>query len=165
MIIGVISDTHDRQDRVAAALRRFGAEGVGLVIHCGDITSPETVYLFAGAPAHFVLGNCDWHADALRRAVAEIGGTLHEPFGELELGGRRIAWLHGDDARLKQNLESGGEYDFLFYGHTHRAAEHRTGKTRVINPGALQRVDTPTCGVLDTGTWEFRRIEVVREEA
>jgi hypothetical protein len=149
MRIGVLSDTHGRVNTVEAALAEFRARGAELVIHCGDIDDVETVRAFAGWRTHFVYGNCDWDRDGLRSAVAEIGATLHEPFGHLELAGKQIAWLHGDKADLKRDVENSGHYDYLFYGHTHAAEQHMVGKTFVINPGALHRARQKTCLALD----------------
>ena len=53
---------------------------------------------------------------------------------------------------LLHDLEVSGAFDFLFYGHTHKAEEHRTGPTRVINPGALHRANPKTFVVLDLAT-------------
>ena len=49
--------------------------------------------IFEGLNAHFVLGNCDWDAKAIQSAIEQLGGTLHEGFGELELDGKKIAFL------------------------------------------------------------------------
>jgi putative phosphoesterase len=146
MKLGVISDTHDL---ARVALDEFRRRGVERILHCGDIESSDTVKAFAGWPIDFVLGNCDWQPDELRLAIAEIDGRLHEPFGELELMGRKIAWVHGHIHALKQELEFSGRYDYLFYGHTHVAEQHFTGPTLVVNPGALHRVQVKTCLVID----------------
>ncbi len=148
MKIGVLSDTHGRADTVAAALAEFRARGVELLIHCGDIDDAETVASFAGWPVHFVYGNCDGDRAGIRRAIEAIGATLHDPFGHLDIEGKAIAWLHGDRPGLMHDIETSGAYDYLFYGHTHVAEQHRTGQTRVINPGALFRTRTKTCLVL-----------------
>ncbi|MFL5342851.1 MAG: YfcE family phosphodiesterase [Gemmataceae bacterium] len=160
MKIGIVSDTHDRLENTAAALRLLGAAGAEIVLHCGDIESPDTVRLFAGWPAHFVLGNCDWNPQGLRYAVAEIAATLHEPFGELDLAGAKIAWAHGHEKRVFEGLEQADKYDYLFYGHTHVAEQHRTGRTLVVNPGALHRVAEKTCVLLDLPTGELTTIRV-----
>jgi putative phosphoesterase len=152
MKLGIISDTHDRAERVAQALAEFRRRGVERIVHCGDVTGPRIVQLFDGWTADFVLGNCDWDPGGLERAMTGVGATLHQPFGELELAGRRIAWIHSHDERLFQALEYADHYDYLFYGHTHVAEQHRTGKTLVVNPGALHRARVKQCGVLDTET-------------
>lgn len=149
MKIGILSDSHGRVETVERALAEFRARGVDLVIHCGDIDDAETVRAFAGWTAHFVYGNCDADRAGIKQAVAAIGGSLHEPFGHLELAGKQIAWLHGDRPDLKHDVEASGQYDYLFYGHTHVAERHLVGNTLVINPGALFRARQQTCLVLD----------------
>src|SRR5262249_55004860 len=130
------------------------------LIHCGDIEDAELIALFRGTPTHFVFGNCDHDRVGLRAAIAAAGATLHEPFGYLELEGRKIAFLHGDDRTLMADVETSGPFDYLFDGHTHKAAEHRTGPTRVINPGALHRANPKTCVVLDLATGEVESLVV-----
>jgi putative phosphoesterase len=149
MRIAVLSDSHGRNERVRAALDEVRARGVTTVIHCGDIEDPATIALFAGLDAHFVLGNCDWDEPGLRRAIAQAGATLHEGFGHLELGERKIAFLHGHEKGRMRDVENSGHFDYFFYGHTHIAKEHVTGPTRVINPGALHRANPKTFVVVD----------------
>jgi putative phosphoesterase len=159
MRIAVLSDSHSRYATVEAALKRIEEHRVEWILHCGDIDDPDTVWLFPGN-THFVFGNCDTERAALRQAIYGIGATLHEPCARLELGGARIAMIHSDDGRLFEQLEHEGRHDYLFYGHTHVAEEHRTGPTRVINPGALHRARTKTFVILDLETGELTSIPV-----
>jgi|SRR5947209_8341474 len=149
MKIGILSDSHGRVATVEEALGEFRTRGVELLLHCGDIDDAATIEAFADWTCHFVYGNCDADRAGIRRAIAAIGGTLHDPFGHLELAGKKIAWLHGDDPGLKRDLEQSGYYDYLFYGHTHFAEQHLIGDTWVINPGALFRARPKSCLVLD----------------
>jgi putative phosphoesterase len=151
MKIAIVSDTHSKLSTVRAALTAASKRHVELILHCGDIADDDTVRLF---PAHsiFVYGNCDYYRADIARAIDEIGATLQEPFGHVEHGGKVIAFVHGDDRTLLRDLEHADTFDFLFYGHTHEAEEHRTGKTRVINPGALYRTAVKTFAVLDVAT-------------
>jgi len=158
MKLGIISDSHDRSEWVEVALAEFRRQGAHRLIHCGDITSPKTIALFAGWDVDFVLGNCDWDPVALESAMSRIGARLHKPFGELDLDGRSVAWLHSDDARLFHSLEHADHYDYLFYGHSHVAEQHRTGRTLVVNAGALHRVRDRTVAVLDCATGEVEPI-------
>jgi putative phosphoesterase len=160
MLVGIVSDTHSRYATASRALAELRGRRVNTVLHCGDIEDPQTVALFRGLTSHFVLGNCDHDRGALREAVAAVGGTLHEPFGHLELAGRTLAFLHGDDKRLLHDVEHSGAFDYLFYGHTHEAKEHVTGRTRVINPGALHRARPKTFLVLDLGTGATETVHV-----
>lgn len=162
MRIAILSDTHSRYATVEKVLEMLQDRKINFVIHCGDIEDADTVWLFQGLTAHFVFGNCDTERASLRQAVHGIGETLHEPFGNLELERVKIAFLHGDDRRLMHDVEHGEYFDFLFYGHTHQAEEHRTGPTRVVNPGALHRARPRTFVVLDLAT---RALESVVVEA
>ena len=160
MQIGIISDTHNRYQTVEKTLELLQARKINLVIHCGDIEDADVVWLFRGFTTHFVFGNCDFERTALRQAIHGIGETLHEPFGEVELEGVKIAFTHGDDKKLLEKLEESGRYDFVFYGHTHHAEQHRTGPTLVVNPGALHRARPKTFLVLDLDTDELEPVIV-----
>jgi putative phosphoesterase len=160
MKIGILSDSHGRHDRVRRALAVLRRRGVQTVLHCGDVDDPATVEEFRGFDAHLVFGNCDYDREALRAAAAEVGATFHEPFGSLERDGVTLAFVHGDDRGLLADLERSGAFDYLFHGHTHQADDRRSGPTRVINPGALQRARPKTFVVLDLASGEAESVEV-----
>jgi putative phosphoesterase len=158
--IGILSDTHSRYQTVEKALELLQARQVNFVLHCGDIDDAETVWLFQGFTAHFVFGNCDVERASLRQAIHGIGETLHEGWGCVVQDGVKLAFVHGDDRRALHELEQSGAFDFLFYGHTHQAEEHRTGPTRVINPGALHRARVKTFVILDLASGEAESVAV-----
>ena len=160
MRIGVVSDTHDRLDAIAEAVRMLADQRVELILHCGDIESPETVTAFAPLPTHFVFGNWDKDRAKLASAIRAIGGYSHDSFGALELAGKRVAWVHSHERQQLYQLEHCDFFDFVFYGHTHVREQHRTGRTLVANPGALFRANPKTCIVLDVVTGEIRPIIV-----
>jgi putative phosphoesterase len=159
MKIAVISDTHSHTATAKKALRLIAPHKVELILHCGDIDDAETVALFPGN-THFVYGNCDMDQAGIKAAIDDIGATLHEPFGNLELAGTTIAFLHGDDTRLLFDLEHANAFDFLFHGHTHLAKEHRTGRTRVINPGALFRARPRSFVIVDLPSGHVESVTV-----
>lgn len=160
MRIGVVSDTHDRQEAVAEAVRLLMEQEVELILHCGDIESPETVRVFKPVPTHFVFGN--WDKDKLKLAsvIKDVGGTHYDSFGALTLGEKRIAWVHSHERHQLRQLENADFFDYVFYGHTHVREQHRTGRTLVANPGALFRANPKTCIVLDVLTGEIKPIIV-----
>jgi putative phosphoesterase len=160
MRIGVVSDTHDRVEAVAEAVRLLAEQRVELILHCGDIESPETVRAFQILPTHFVFGNWDKDKGKLSAAIRAIGGTAHEGFGALELAGKRVAWVHSHERHQLYQLEHCDYFDYVFYGHTHVREQHRTGKTLVANPGALFRANPKTCIVLDLVSGELKPIIV-----
>jgi putative phosphoesterase len=160
MQIAILSDTHSRYATVEKALALLQARNINTVLHCGDIEDADTVWLFQGFTTHFVFGNCDTERHSIRQAVHGIGETLHDAYGTLELEGVKIAFTHGDNPRLMHDLETSEAFDFLFYGHTHKAEERRAGPTRVINPGALHRANPKTLVILDLATREVESVVV-----
>jgi putative phosphoesterase len=157
MLIGIVSDTHDRTDSMAAAVALLQSRGAKFFIHCGDVGSPVVLDYLAGLPAAFVWGNCDYDRLGLQRYAQSIGIQCFGNFGELELDGKRFALTHGDDPHLKRRLLSEQRHDYLLHGHTHVPQDIRVGKVHVINPGALHRANPKTCVLLDTSndTAEF----------
>ncbi len=160
MKIAILSDTHNQTERVRQALNVLRGVGVSLVLHCGDIEDPPIVKLFRDFDAHFVFGNCDWDHAGLAKMITHIRATLHENYGHLEVDGKQIAFVHGHDRALLTDLEQADCYDYLFHGHTHVAAHRLTGRTRVINPGALHRAPVKTFVILDPATGALESIEV-----
>ena len=151
MRIGVISDTHGHTDFLLPALEKLAEHSVDQILHCGDIGSPAIVRLLARWPTDYVLGNCDHPRDepALQAAMDAVGHTLHGRFGDLTLGGRRIALLHGDDERRLAEAISDEEFDLVCSGHTHVASCQRRGNTVTLNPGALFRANPHSFAVVE----------------
>src|SRR5438874_9174910 len=105
MRIAVLSDTHSRLQTIETALQSVRERGIDLILHCGDIEDASAVELFRGFTVHFVFGNCDHDRRELRAAMKKIGAHPHEPYGLLELDGKQIGWVHGDDDALLRDLE------------------------------------------------------------
>jgi putative phosphoesterase len=143
MLIGVISDTHGDIHATRAAVRVLESLDVGLVIHCGDIGSASIVQQFRPWPTHFVLGNVDDH-NVLPEVIHGSGQTCHGRLGSLELEGKKITFLHGDDVRLLRRTIESGAWDLVCHGHTHRTEVATRGATIVLNPGALARTARPS---------------------
>ena len=153
MKIGILSDTHGDVARTIRAAKLLRDAHVEAVIHCGDIGSQriiaELIEAFAPEskiPVHAVLGNVD--GDELVGAGVDLRGR----FADLQLGGKKIAVIHGDDGPLLRRTLFSQKYDYIFTGHTHVREDRRDGRTRLINPGAIYRAPVPGCAVLDTET-------------
>jgi uncharacterized protein len=149
MKIGLMSDTHGNVARTTRAAEMLRARRVEAVIHCGDIGSQGVLVALVEIleppkiAVHAVLGNVDF--DDYVGAGVELRGR----FADLQLAGRRVAILHGDDfSRLRQAVAS-QRFDYIFTGHTHSSEDRREGRTRIINPGALHRAARPGVAVLD----------------
>ena len=136
-MIGVISDSHNSQNHLTAALEEIRSRGITELIHCGDIRGSKMLPSFDGFRAYFVLGNADREPAELRRAIRErFGPDAVGTVLTFERGGKRIGVTHGHTSELSQLIDS-GRYDYVLHGHTHRRRDEIIGSTRVLNPGAL----------------------------
>jgi len=149
VIIGILSDTHDRVAAMKAGIETLQQAGASYLVHCGDIGGSGCIDLLAGLQAAFVFGNTDWDRLKLARYAQSIDVPCFGALAALDLDGKKIALLHGDDFRLKQKLIDEQQHDYLFQGHTHIRDDRRVGKTRLINPGALHRASEKTVATLD----------------
>src|SRR4051812_19223606 len=80
MLIGILSDTHDRLEAARAAVQRLRQRGAEYLIHCGDVGGQEVLDELAGVPTAFVWGNNDWDRIALARYAEEIGLSCYGSF-------------------------------------------------------------------------------------
>ena len=148
MRLGIVSDTHGQVESTRMAVRMLDSLQVERVLHCGDVGSAEVVEQFAHWPTDFVFGNCDY-PEQLAAAITEAGKTYHGAFGELQISGRRIALLHGDDSGKFREATENGQWDLVCYGHSHVASIDRRGRTLIVNPGALHRATPYSLAIVD----------------
>ena len=159
MLIGVISDTHDRLTRTASAIKLLYEAQVETIIHCGDISSTGILALFAGTPLYYVMGNNDDDAE-LRLASKQIEHLHYLNQGAIiELAGKRIGVTHGHLYRVVNELLN-QKPDYLFSGHTHSAMDELNHRVRCINPGALHRAGEYSVATLNLVTDELRFLPV-----
>jgi putative phosphoesterase len=161
MLIGILSDTHDRTEALVTALDRLRGRGAEHYIHCGDVGGQRVLDLLAGLPAvTFIWGNNDWDTAGLEAYAEHLKLTCAGRFAELTLDGKHFAVIHGDNFSLKKKLLTEQQYDYLLQGHSHIFADEMAGRTRVINPGALHRAHPKTAALLDTKTDRLEKLIV-----
>ncbi|NOT00245.1 MAG: metallophosphoesterase [Phycisphaerales bacterium] len=147
MIIGVISDTHDRLPAIDAGIALFQRRNVEAVIHPGDIISPfaaKRLLTWTG-PLHITYGNNDGEHHGLKSVLPQIvKGPLF-----VELGGRRILVHHFIDWCLPADIASA---DIVITGHTHQVVNRFDGDRLILNPGEACGWVTGRCtlAILDT---------------
>ena len=127
--IGIISDTHDRLDKVREAVALFNRLKPDRVVHCGDVVAGFVFNEMSGLnmPVTTVYGNCDGDRDALRERAEQLGMSLHEgPFG-FDLDGKRIIVSH-------RPLSPPPDCDSYLHGHTHNP-RHEGSRPVIVNPG------------------------------
>lgn len=161
MIIGILSDSHGRVDTTRAAVKLLVDGGATLLIHLGDVGSEAVIDELVGHNARIVFGNCDWDDTGLTHHAHCMGVIVNHPMGMIEVAGKQIAFTHGHHANLMQQALR-DQVDYLLHGHTHEVRDERAGKTRVINPGALQRAARYTAALLDPAADALHIREVPR---
>jgi putative phosphoesterase len=149
MLLALLSDTHDSVANTLAALDLLGPHRPGAYLHAGDLVAVDMLIHFSGLPFHFVFGNNEYDHAGLRSRAKALDLFCHGQLADLTFEGKRLAMLHGHDAGLFQKLIASGQYDYIVHGHTHVRRDERVGKTRVINPGALQRARSKSVALLD----------------
>jgi putative phosphoesterase len=140
-LVGLISDTHDNAGAILEANKYLKLLQPAIVIHCGDMTSPETLALFKELPLHAVFGNCDHNREGLIKAATSLGLVPPKDEIELEVEGKTLYCAHGHQHRLIQEMAGASIYNYIFHGHTHVRRDDLYKGTRIINPGALTRAD------------------------
>lgn len=160
VLIGILSDTHDRIEQARAGMNLLAANGAQFYIHCGDVGGEQILDLFAGLPGVLVWGNNDWDRQGLGRYADSLGVKVQPSLAEVELDARQFAVTHGDDARLVQQLLAQQRHDYLLVGHSHIRADRRQGRVRIINPGALHRAAEKSVALLNLATDELRFLRI-----
>jgi len=162
MKIGVVADTHNNWANFEKAIEWMNKENIQLILHCGDICSQETIdqanKLFDGE-IKFVKGNADFELDLPEKMELEIGDP---PSPEASAGRRKIAFTHFPD--IAKKLAKTGNFDLVFYGHTHRPWDEKIGECHMINPGEMAgQFYKPTFAVYDTqkGSLELKILELL----
>ena len=161
MKIGILSDTHGNLPATGNAAHLFAEAGVGAVFHCGDIggtdvlTELATVFQPLEVPVYAVFGNVDAYSNDWKFFPSTIGVELFGRFGEVVLEGTRIALLHSDDCVRFRKTITGGGYDLVLSGHSHKVHDHMVDHTRCVNPGSAGRGIPCTCAVLDLASGQL----------
>ena len=155
MRICIVSDSHDRADPLAAAVREAKSQGAEAVVHCGDLIGAQTIKpaLASGIPIHAIHGNNIGDALAMQYQSRMSNGQFqyYGPDAKLELGGRRIRVVHYDDYGYA--FACTGEWDLVCCGHSHKAEAREVpnvkgGKTWLVNPGTVAALAAPATWIL-----------------
>jgi putative phosphoesterase len=165
MKICIVSDSHDRADALARAVREAAAAGAQAVVHCGDVIGAQTLKaaLGVGLPMHVIHGNNLGDAMMLHRLMQSSGGKLqyHGADARLELGGRKVFLVHYPEYGYA--MACTGDWDLVCCGHSHQAEMRRVpnvkgGETWLVNPGTVAGLAAPA-------TWILADLAAMRFEA
>ena len=168
MKLCIVSDSHDRADALARAVREGAAAGADAVIHCGDVIGTQTLRgaLAVGLPMHVIHGNNLGDPISLSRWARDSDGKLqyHGADARLDLGGRRVFVVHYPEYGYA--MACTGDWDVVCCGHSHVAGIEqvrnvRDGTSWLVNPGTVAGLAAPATwilGDLDAMTFELRTL-------
>lgn len=155
MKICIVSDSHDRADALAQAVREAKEQGAVEVIHCGDLIGAQTLRpaMSAGLPLHLIHGNNLGDSVALHNLSRVSGGLVqyHGVDARIELGGRRIFVVHYPE--YGHAMACTGDWQLVCCGHSHlagveRVANVKGGETWLVNPGTVAGLAAPATWML-----------------
>lgn len=156
MKIAILSDSHDNIVNLQKTLDQI-KEKAEAIIHCGDLIAPFSAEILSSAdlPTYITLGNNDEdHIGMYKKSSDKFTWThIGQQYGEIEIDSRKLAYTHYP--RLGELMARSGEYDAVFYGHTHKSDKRKVGDTLLLNPGAIcgiqnGKMGTATYGIYDT---------------
>lgn len=163
MRVALLSDIHDHTTHLLLALCSAREEGCRHLLFLGDMAGTETFRTLREEWPHgidLIFGNNEWDTRTFMQLAEQWDyTTLHGATADIVLDNRRLFLTHlpWDAARAAET----GQYDAVFYGHTHVPAMKQTGKTLLANPGEVYgRHGTPTIGVYETETNTLRIIRL-----
>ncbi len=168
MKICIVSDSHDRADALAQAVREAKAQGASAVIHCGDVIGTQTLRaaLAAGLPMHVIHGNNLGDPVSLARWARESNGQLqyHGADARLDLAGRRVFVVHYPE--YGHAFACTGDWDLVCCGHSHQAEVRKVASVKgseswLVNPGTVAGLAAPATwalGDLDAMRFELREL-------
>ena len=161
MLVGLISDTHDRLPAIDRALQLFTARKVEALVHPGDIIAP-----FAAKPLrdyceqaniklYVTYGNNDGERAGLKNVLPQIqDGPL-----QIALDGCRILVHHFIEWCDQGDIDGA---DVVVTGHTHEVSTNYDGDRLLVNPGECCGWVTGRCTValLDTAVRDVEICEL-----
>jgi putative phosphoesterase len=132
MKIGVISDTHlDAPTPLLESTIHNYFKDTDLILHAGDLHSPEVLNAFEGKRVYVVAGNCDGAKVKERFPLTRV----------ITVKGFRIGLTHGWGPPFgleKRAATAFEDVHCLVFGHSHWAVNHRRNNVLFFNPGAFK---------------------------
>lgn len=140
MNIAVISDIHNRIDHLALVMDEIQAAACVRIFCLGDVESSFTlnalIEMTPTIPINMVYGNNDFDISEFEQiSLRHPRLILHGMSADISMGGSRIGLVHSPE--IAGSMARSGEYDFVFFGHTHEASREQVGQCLLANPGEI----------------------------
>jgi len=161
MLLAVMGDSHDHRDALKTAVNLAVEKGAKALFHTGDLISPfmlETLSAFKGR-IYLVKGNNDGDPLAVSRTIPQQCPQIRE-YGEfitVDFEDFRVALTHYPEHARAHAMA--GDFDLVFFGHTHLYSEKMIGDTLLLNPGTVMGLEeSASFCLIESDTKEVRRL-------
>lgn len=153
MKIVIFSDSHDNKPNIEKFLAWVNKNNIKEVIFCGDLCAPAILKNII-APnyqgrLYMVFGNVT-DREVLSKVAKEYSNIVHYgDEGEVIIDKIKIGFIHYPDKA--RQMAASGQFDYVFYGHSHKPWEEDINGCKLVNPGTLGGLFyRATFAVLDT---------------
>ena len=161
MVLAVMGDSHDNRKALRTAVNLSVEKGAKTLFHTGDLISPfmlEILSAFQGR-IYLVRGNNDGDALTISRTIPQQCPQIRE-YGEfirVDFDEFRVALTHYPEHARAHAMA--GDFDMVFFGHTHQYSEKMIGETLLLNPGDVMGLEeSGSFCLVESGTKEVRRL-------
>ncbi|MFC1644466.1 YfcE family phosphodiesterase [Patescibacteria group bacterium] len=140
MKVAIISDIHDNTHNLICALDEAKVREVEQVLCLGDLVMGTVAKILANfnVPVFSVWGNNIGDKAVVMKISLEDGSNLklsERTYDSVEVDGKRLFLSHYPE--LAEPIAKSGEFDAVFFGHTHFKEEKMIGDCLVANPGEI----------------------------
>ncbi len=162
MKILIVSDSHDNDEKLSAAVSVGNEAGCEVMLHAGDLVSPPTLDNFKDfkGKVYLVWGNNEGEKVGFIAKVVQLNNTeMTGNVMEKEFGGLKFYMNHYPD--IVENASLTGKYDVCIYGHDHIYREEIISNgTLLLNPGEVHgnKTGVSTCMIFDTKTKKVEKV-------
>ncbi len=166
MKIAIISDIHENFHNLILALQEMEKHNIQQIICLGDLMNSGIAKILAtqSIPVFMIWGNNDGEKVEISLASKMANSVLTistKTYDFLKFGDKKIFIAHYED--LAHPMAKSGEYDAIFYGHTHIRTIEKVKNCWVVNPGEIAAAKTKkaTFAIYDTHENSIDMIDLV----
>ena len=140
MRIAIISDIHDNFHNLSLAIKIIKNNSAELIICLGDLTSNGVARELSscGILVKCIWGNNDGEKFAITKTSLSEGSKLimsRTTYDFLKIDDRDIFITHFP--YLVKHMAKSGDFDAIFFGHTHIKSEDNINNCLIVNPGEI----------------------------
>ncbi|MFA6994855.1 MAG: YfcE family phosphodiesterase [Patescibacteria group bacterium] len=138
MLIAIISDIHDNLPNLKKCLTWCRDHQIKKLIFCGDATTTETLaYLAVNFSGEIFIINGNIEISSTKKIKTYKHVNYYEEIAVKDIDKLKIGFCH-EPQKIKKLIKlTGGNLDYIFYGHTHKPWLEKNGQILIINPGNI----------------------------